>query len=136
MEEADFNMGSSTVQTSDCRSGRFFLLISQHLRPTRANCSACIRGHSPADESNIACKQPFSTARCTSFKRPNPDLPVKRRRSMIPKEYTSERGVRSPEIAYSGSMYTKEPFGWVHFLVCNQLLLSQLANRNPGSDWE
>uniref|UniRef100_A0A0E0B6V4 Uncharacterized protein n=1 Tax=Oryza glumipatula TaxID=40148 RepID=A0A0E0B6V4_9ORYZ len=100
-------------KTLSYMSGRFFLLISQHLRPTRDNCSACIRGQSPADESNIACKQPFATARCTSFKRPNPDLPVKSRRSMIPKEYTSDRGVRSPEIAYSGSMYTKVPFGWV-----------------------
>ena len=111
--EAGFNIGSSTVQTSFCRSGRFFLLISQHFRPTRANCSACIAGQPPADESSIAPKQPFSTARCTSLNSPNPGLPVKRRRSTIPKEYTSDRGVRSPVITYSGSMYTKDPFGWV-----------------------
>uniref|UniRef100_A0A0E0M4R6 Uncharacterized protein n=1 Tax=Oryza punctata TaxID=4537 RepID=A0A0E0M4R6_ORYPU len=104
----------STTLTSDYLYNLYHATDgAEHLRPTRDNCSACIRGQSPADESNIACKQPFATAPCTSFKRPNPDLPVKRRRSMIPKEYTSERGVRSPEIAYSGSMYTKDPFGWV-----------------------
>ena len=79
-------IGSSTLQTSERRSGRFLRFISQHLNAKLANCSACTNGQSPAKGSKRAFKFPPSNAYCTSFVIPKAGLPVNNCNNIIPNE--------------------------------------------------
>uniref|UniRef100_A0A0D9VJ81 Uncharacterized protein n=1 Tax=Leersia perrieri TaxID=77586 RepID=A0A0D9VJ81_9ORYZ len=113
VSEAAFIRGSTTFHTSPVRSGRRLRLISAQRRPRCASWLACTNGQLPADGSRIECSSPLSIASSTTSAIFCGGLPVSSRRIMIPKEYTSERGVISPEVRNSGSMYAKVPFGVV-----------------------
>ncbi|KAJ8450231.1 hypothetical protein Cgig2_033425 [Carnegiea gigantea] len=114
-------IGSRTLPTSDPRSGRFLLFISQHLKAISANCLAWTKGQSPAEGSKMLLRLPISTAYCTSLASPKAGFPVNKRNKMTPNEYTSDFAVSSPVARNSGSMYENVPFGCVmkNLVVCS-----------------
>uniref|UniRef100_A0A0E0CPH9 Uncharacterized protein n=1 Tax=Oryza meridionalis TaxID=40149 RepID=A0A0E0CPH9_9ORYZ len=113
VSEAAFMRGSMAFHTSVARSGRRLRLISAHRRPRCASWLACTNGQLPAEGSRMECSSPLSMASSTTSAIFWGGFPVSSRRMMIPREYTSERGVSSPVVRNSGSMYAKVPFGVV-----------------------
>uniref|UniRef100_A0A0D3F8M4 Uncharacterized protein n=1 Tax=Oryza barthii TaxID=65489 RepID=A0A0D3F8M4_9ORYZ len=113
VSDAAFMRGSTTFHTSVARSGRRLRLISAHRRPRCAIWLACTNGQLPAEGSRMECSPPLSMASSTTSAIFWGGFPVSSRRVMIPREYTSERGVSSPVVRNSGSMYAKVPFGVV-----------------------
>ncbi|WVZ74282.1 hypothetical protein U9M48_022489, partial [Paspalum notatum var. saurae] len=125
--------GSTTFHTSPARSGRRRRLISAHRRPMCASWLACTNGQFPAAGSSTACRSSRSIASSTTSAILCGGRPVRRRRMMMPNEYTSERGVSSPVDRSSGSMYAKVPLGVA--VRCSFVVMDLVVTDLVVSDW-